>query len=56
MPADKMQKIMALAKEERDKGVILNVSIMKKNKKLQKDKMREEGYTEFVEFFCDKDF
>ena len=56
MPADKMQKIMALAKEERDKGVILNVSIMKKNKKFQKDKMREEGYTEFVEFFCDKDF
>lgn len=56
MPADKMQKIMALAKEERDKGVIVNVSIMKKNKKFQKEKMQEEGYTEFVEFFADRDF
>ena len=56
MPADKMQKIMALAKEERDKGVIVNVSIMKKNKKFQKEKMQEEGYTEFVEFFSDRDF
>ena len=56
MPADKMQKIMALAKEERDKGVIVNVSVMKKNKKFQKEKMQEEGYTEFVEFFADRDF
>ena len=56
MPADKMQKIMALAKEERDKGVIVNVSIMKKNKKFQKEKMQEEGYTEFVEFFANRDF
>ncbi len=56
MPAEKMQKIMALAKEERDKGVIVNVSIMKKNKKFQKEKMQEEGYTEFVEFFADRDF
>ncbi len=56
MPADKMQKIMALAKEERDKGVIVNVSIMKKNKKFQKEKMQEEGYTEFAEFFADRDF
>ena len=56
MPADKMQKIMTLAKEERDKGVIVNVSVMKKNKKFQKEKMQEEGYTEFVEFFADRDF
>ena len=56
MPAEKMQKIMALAKEERDKGTIVNVSIMKKNKKFQKEKMQEEGYTEFVEFFSDRDF
>ncbi len=56
MPADKMQKIMALAKEEREAGTIINVSIMKKNKKFQKEKMQEEGYTEFVEFFADRDF
>jgi histidyl-tRNA synthetase len=56
MPADKMQKIMTLAKQERDKGIIVNVSIMKKNKKFQKEKMQQEGYTEFVEFFADRDF
>ena len=27
------------------------ISIMKKNKKFQKDQMAAEGYTEFVEFF-----
>ena len=56
MPAEKMQKIMALAKQERDAGTIVNVSIMKKNKKFQKEKMQEEGYTEFVEFFSDREF
>ena len=56
MPAEKMQKIMAIAKQERDAGTIVNVSIMKKNKKFQKEKMQEEGYTEFVEFFSDREF
>ena len=51
MPADKMQEIMKQAKEERDKGNIVNISIMKKNKKFQKEKMQQEGYTEFVEFW-----
>jgi hypothetical protein len=41
MPADKMQKIMALAKEEREAGTIINVSIMKKNKKFQKEQMEK---------------
>ena len=56
MPADKMQKILKKAKEERDAGTIVNISVMKKNKKFQKDKMMEEGYTEFEEFFTDRDF
>ncbi len=56
MPADKMQKILQKAKEERDAGTIVNISVMKKNKKFQKDKMMEEGYAEFEEFFCDREF
>ena len=56
MPAEKLQKIFELAKQERENGTIVNISIMKKNKKFQKEKMQEEGYNEFVEFFCDKEF
>ncbi len=55
MPSDKMQKILQKAREERENGTIVNISVMKKNKKFQKDKMQEEGYTEFVEFFADRD-
>ena len=51
-----MKKILEKASAERNEGRIVNISIMKKNKKFQKEKMQEEGYTEFVEFFCDKDF
>ena len=56
MPDEKLRKIFGMAREERESGTIVNISIMKKNKKFQKEKMQEEGYTEFVEFFCDKDF
>ena len=34
-----------------ENGVQVNISIMKKNKKFQKEQMTAEGYTEFVEFF-----
>ena len=56
MPADKLGKIMEMAKEERNSGPIVNISIMKKNKKFQKDKLQEEGYTEITEFFKDRDY
>ena len=45
-----------MAKEERNSGTIVNISIMKKNKKFQKDKLQEEGYTEITEFFKDRDY
>lgn len=54
MPADKLMAILKQAEEERSKGVQVNISIMKKNKKFQKDQMTSEGYTEFVEFFKDR--
>ena len=54
MPADKLLTILKQAEEERRNGVQVNLSIMKKNKKFQKEQMMGEGYTEFVEFFRDK--
>ena len=51
MPADKLIEIFRQAEEERKTGIQVNISIMKKNKKFQKDQMAAEGYTEFVEFF-----
>jgi histidyl-tRNA synthetase len=54
MPSDKLIEIFRQAEEERKTGVQVNISIMKKNKKFQKDQMTAEGYTEFVEFFKDR--
>ena len=53
MPADKLLNILKQATEERSAGTQINISIMKKNKKFQKEQMTAEGYTEFKEFFCD---
>ena len=51
MPADKLLNILKQATEERRAGTQINISIMKKNKKFQKDQLAADGYTEFVEFF-----
>ncbi len=50
MPAEKMREVLAKAKEQREGGKTVNISIMKKNKKFQKDQLAAEGYTEIVEF------
>ncbi|MBR1673721.1 MAG: histidine--tRNA ligase [Eubacterium sp.] len=55
MPEDKMAKILTMAKERRAAGENINLVIMKKNKKFQKDQLKTEGYTEIVEFFSDRD-
>ena len=55
MPADKLLEILTKAKNERATGKEINVVMMKKNKKFQKDQMISEGYEEFVEFFKDKE-
>ena len=51
MPADKMLTILKQAQEERNAGTQINISIMKKNKKFQKEQLNKEGYEEFVEFY-----
>ena len=42
MPADKLLPILKQAEEERKNGVQVNISIMKKNKKFQKEQMEAE--------------
>ena len=48
-----MKKIIAQAMEERQQGFEVNLSVMKKNKKFQKEQLEAEGYTEIVEIFAD---
>jgi histidyl-tRNA synthetase len=54
MPQDKMLTILQKANEERKTGKQINIAIMKKNKKFQKEQMEKEGYTAFEEFFVDR--
>lgn len=51
MPNDRLQEILKEATELRKQGVPVAMSVMKKNKKFQKDQLMAEGYTEIKEFF-----
>lgn len=53
MPQDKMLEILKRANEQRANGRQINIDIMKKNKKFQKEQLEKEGYTIFEEFFAD---
>ena len=53
LPEDRMKEILRQATEERAQGNCVAISIMKKNKKFQKDQLIQEGYTEIIEFFRD---
>ena len=39
------------AEEDRKNGIQVTIAVMKKNKKFQKEQLKEEGYEEIVEFF-----
>lgn len=54
MPEDKLLTILQKANEQRRNGTQINIAIMKKNKKFQKEQMEKEGYTAFEEFFEDR--
>lgn len=55
MPADKLLAILDKAKRERENGTQVNIAVMKKNKKFQKEQLMSDGYETFVEFFKDKE-
>ncbi|MDO4803619.1 MAG: histidine--tRNA ligase [Lachnospiraceae bacterium] len=51
MPDEALSEVFAEAKKERAAGKTVAISIMKKNKKFQKDQLGAEGYSEIREFF-----
>lgn len=53
MHKEGLQKVLALAKEERAGGMQVTILNMKKNKKFQKEQLMNEGYTEIVDCYCD---
>lgn len=54
MPDDRLQDILKMAGEERAKGQQVNIVIMKKNKKFQKEQLMAEGYENFREFYINE--
>lgn len=54
MPAEGMMKVLKQAEAERQNGSQVTIAIMKKNKKFQKEQLKEEGYEEIIEFFADR--
>ena len=52
MPTDRLLEILDRAKKERETGKQINIAIMKKNKKFQKEQMMQEGYQQFEEFYA----
>ena len=46
-----IRKVIEKAGQERAKGVQISISMMKKNKKFQKEQLQAEGYKEIEEFF-----
>ncbi len=54
MSAQQLRQILEQATRIRGQGGQVNVALMKKNKKFQKDQLRQEGYEDIQEFFRDK--
>ena len=52
MEKDKLLTVFAEAAKERKKGVSVNIAMMKKNKKFQKEQLEAEGYTEIEEIYA----
>ena len=51
MPKERLQEILKEATQLRVQGTPVAMSVMKKNKKFQKDQLTAEGYTQIKEFF-----
>lgn len=55
MPAEQMRPILRQARERREQGSTVNLAVMKKNKKFQKEQLRQEGYGQIIEFYREKE-
>ncbi len=54
MTAGQLRQVLEQATKLRGQGVQVNIALMKKNKKFQKDQLRQEGYEDIQEFYRDK--
>ena len=50
---ERMRQVLQQANEKRAAGYRVNISIMKKNKKFQKEQLAKDGYTDIKEFCAD---
>ena len=48
---EQMSETVRKAMQERQEGRIVDLEVMKKNKKFQKEQLMEQGYTEIIEVF-----
>ena len=53
LPEEKLLEIMETAMRERAAGLVVDLEIMKKNKKFQKEQLTQQGYTVIQEVFKD---
>lgn len=51
--AEVMAEVIKSAKEDRERGVLVNISIMKKNKKFQREQLMADGYEEIEMIYAD---
>jgi histidyl-tRNA synthetase len=49
---DKIREVVEKAMAERQEGKTVNLLVMKKNKKFQKEQLEAEGYSEIEEIFA----
>lgn len=52
MPSEKLMEVFQKATAERENGVQVTITAMKKNKKFQKEQLMAEDYTEIEEFYA----
>ena len=51
LPDEKIREVIRQAMDERSRGEIVNLLVMKKNRKFQKEQLEAEGYTEIIDVF-----
>ena len=54
LPQEAVEKLIARAMEELKMGLQVNLAVMKKNKKFQKEQLEAEGYAEIEEIYADR--
>ena len=51
--AEVMADVIERAKADREKGILVNINIMKKNKKFQREQLIAEGYEDIEMIYAD---